>query len=293
MFKTDYIPPRASRTLKQRHRTSSCGGSGASILPSTLTILVGLPLLFVNGAVGVADEAATETKTAAVTPTEVSGEEQTPESPEAAATKVVDLLADDASKIWQHFCSKPEVKLEDVWQIVTVGKERHLICKGDPKGFLYTKKQYDNFELTFEWTYPSDPNGNSGVLIYTQKELRLWPTSMQVQLHQPEAGALFASGDATSDKPFDAGVSAKPAEWNKCRIVSQGGRLSVEINGQKAGQTEGCKPNIGFIGLQSEGSETHFRKLLLKPIPATPPPASPPENATTESKVAPAPGGAG
>lgn len=208
-----------------------------------------------------------------------------------AEAAVVDLLANDIDKTWRCFCSKEGVYMKDVWQIVKVGDARHLVCQGDPKGFLFTNKEYANFELTFEWMSPTDPNGNSGVLIYTRNEPRLWPTSMQVQLHLPEAGALFASGDATSDKPFDAGVTAKPSEWNTCRIVSQGGRLSVEINGQKAGQTEGCKPNSGFIGLQSEGSETHFRKLLLKPLPALP--TKPAENATTESKVAPVPADAG
>lgn len=180
----------------------------------------------------------------------------------------VDLLVDDLSRNWNAFSSRDGCQLKDVWNIVDVDSERHLVCVGEPKGFLFTKKQYANFELSFEWRYPKDPNGNSGVLIYTQNEPRLWPTSMQVQLHQPQAGALFASGDAVSDRPFDDGVMGKVSEWNLCRIVSRNGRLSVEVNGQKAGQAEGCRPAKGFIGLQSEGSETHFRRILLKELAA-------------------------
>ncbi len=252
---------------------------------ATSLVMVGLTVLLTSVFnLCVADEKAAETGSV----------EKTGKPLNTSEVATINLLADDIEKTWQHFCSKEGVPLKEVWQVVKVGQERHLVCKGDPKGFLFTKQEYANFELTFEWMSPSDPNGNSGVLIYTKKELRLWPTSMQVQLHLPEAGALFASGDATSDKPFDAGVVAKPSEWNTCSIVSNNGQLSVLINGSKAGETEGCKPNVGFIGLQSEGSETHFRRLLLKPLPATAPNVTaPPEKATTEAKRKPVPTDAG
>lgn len=196
-----------------------------------------------------------------------------PPAAQAPATEVVEmveLLDPSLEANWQHFTTKQGVALSDVWKIVVVDKEKHLVCLGDPKGFLFTKKDFDSFELTFEWRYPKDPNGNSGVLIYTREEPRLWPTSMQVQLHQPQAGALFATGDATSNKPFDAGLAGRQGDWNRCRIFSINGRLSVEINGQKAGQAEGCKPSSGRIALQSEGSETHFRRLRLKTLRVVP-----------------------
>lgn len=175
---------------------------------------------------------------------------------------VTDLLDGPFDQNWKCFSSK-KVKPGKVWRVMSFGGERQLICSGDPKGFLYTEKSFTNFELTFEWMYPSDPNGNSGVLVYTRKEPRLWPTSMQVQLHQPQAGAIFATGDATSDKPFDAGLASHVGKWNKCRIVSIDGKLTVEINDQKAGRAEDCTPSTGRIALQSEGSVTYFRRLRL------------------------------
>ncbi len=191
-------------------------------------------------------------------------------APTVKPGEVVDLLQDFSVR-WQQFSSKEGTKLESVWKLVSVKDEEQLICVGDPKGFLFTTQEFDNFELSFEWMYPTDPNGNSGVLIYTKKESRLWPTSMQVQLHQPQAGALFATGDAVSNKPFDAGVAGKVGAWNKCRILSVSGRLSVEVNGQKAGEAEGCSPSRGRIAIQSEGSETRFRKLRLQQLIVTPP----------------------
>ena len=195
-----------------------------------------------------------------------NNEEKTSSEPTTRPGESVELLADDLASKWELFSSREGVRIRDVWKIVKVNEERQLVCLGTPKGFLSTKQTFDNFELSFEWMYPSDANGNSGVLIYTKHEPRLWPTSMQVQLHQPQSGALFATGDAVSNKPFDAGLAGKVGEWNKCKIRSLNGRLAVEINGQKAGQLEGCRPSAGRIAIQSEGSETHFRRLRLKTL---------------------------
>ncbi|MEZ6130019.1 MAG: DUF1080 domain-containing protein [Planctomycetaceae bacterium] len=187
-----------------------------------------------------------------------------------------DLIATGLTEVWSFFSAREGVVISDVWKIAVVENERHLVCHGEPKGFLYTKKKYTNFELTFEWRYQSDPNANSGVLVYTQEEPRLWPTSIQVQLHQPQAGSIFPSGDATSDNTTEAsGLALEIGEWNKCKITSLDGQVSVEINNKTAGKITGCTPATGFLALQSEGSETHFRRLLLKELPVLPKPTDP------------------
>jgi hypothetical protein len=182
----------------------------------------------------------------------------------------IDLITTDFAAIWDHFSANEGVQIGNVWKVVTVGEEKHLICFGEPKGFLFTKKKYSDFVMTFEWKFVSNPDANSGVLVFTQNEPRLWPTSIQVQLHQPQAGAIFPSGDATSDNITEATGLAHPiGEWNTCRIVSMDGQLSVEINDRNAGKISGCNPNSGHLALQSEGTETHFRRMLLKPLPKT------------------------
>ena len=182
----------------------------------------------------------------------------------------IDMLGTDLTRNWKAFSSKPGLAFSDVWKLVSVENERHLICVGEPKGFLYSVQRFDNFELTFEWKYSSDPSGNSGVLVFTNEEPRLWPTSMQIQLHQPRAGSIFPSGDATSDSTTEAtDLALEIGKWNTCRVIAIGGRVSVEINGKPAGEVSGCKPSIGSIALQSEGSETHFRRMFLKKLAAT------------------------
>ena len=178
-----------------------------------------------------------------------------------------DLLEKDLKETWKHFSSVENTPLEQVWQrTVNSGtQEPELVCIGDPKGFLYTSEQFDECKLTFEWQYASDPNGNSGVLLFTQNDPRLWPTSIQIQLHQPEAGSIFPSGDAVTENIVEVTHLAKPVgEWNRCQIVSRAGSILVHVNGMKAGEVTGCKPSRGNIAIQSEGSEVRFRKIRVR-----------------------------
>ena len=179
----------------------------------------------------------------------------------------VDLLEGELDKHWEHFSSKEGVSLSDVWKVRVQDNRRVLVCQGDPKGFLYSKESFTDFELTFEWKYSKDPDGNSGVLVFTQNEPRLWPTSIQVQLHQPNAGAVFPSGDAKSDNstdPNEPPLALPVGEWNKCHIIGGGGRMWVRINDRIAGEVSGCDPAVGRIAIQSEGSETHFRNMQIR-----------------------------
>lgn len=191
-------------------------------------------------------------------------------------TETIDLLTEDLTRHWRVFSSSP-MPDTPVWKVIREGsgdnEELILVCSGEPKGFLYTTEACSEFELTLEWKYPEDADGNSGVLVYTQDEPRLWPTSMQVQLHQPKAGSVFPSGDAMSDQTSEAESDlARPVNvWNDGKIVSRGGRLSVEVNSKKAGEVSGAKPSYGSIALQSEGSVVHFRRIRLRRlVPAEP-----------------------
>ncbi|MFN9719561.1 MAG: DUF1080 domain-containing protein [Planctomycetota bacterium] len=143
-----------------------------------------------------------------------------------------------------------------------------LICSGAVKGFAYTKEKHENFELSLEWRFPRDESGNSGVLVFAQAEPRIWPTSVQVQLHQPSAGALIASGDQKISEVHDGEPNlARPiGEWNDCRMTCVGGDVTVWINGKGAGRLKAVTPRGGSIALQSEGAEVHFRRIRLRPL---------------------------
>ena len=178
----------------------------------------------------------------------------------------IDLIVPDLTRYWQCYNSDAKAGMSDVWRIVESGGDASpsLICTGQPKGFLYTIEKYADFELTLEWKFPTDANGNSGVLVYLQDEPRIWPTSMQIQFHQPKAGSVFPSGDAKSANTSEADLAGPVNSWNSCRIVSKAGQLSVEVNGKKAGETTGSVPASGSIALQSEGAEVHFRRIRVR-----------------------------
>ena len=168
---------------------------------------------------------------------------------------------------WMYYCAEKSAKIEDVWQAVkgTDGKADVLICRGKPYGYVRTEKEYGNFELGLEWMYPTDPNGNSGVLIFTNGKDKIWPDAVQIQLHAPTAGSIFPSGKATSEnKLMVRDLSKPPGQWNTCIVTARDGRVSVQINGMPVGEVTGCNPRKGGIALQSEGAEVHFRRLWLR-----------------------------
>jgi hypothetical protein len=190
------------------------------------------------------------------------------EAKKEAVDESIDLLAGEFSKTWQVFSSDPSLDASTIWKIMPEpqGQEVQLECSGEPKGFVFTNAEFTNFELSLEWRYPADANGNSGILVYMQNEPRIWPTSVQIQLHQPKAGSIFPSGDAmTSNTVENPPDLVRPVNmWNLCRVVSQDGNVSVEINGKKAGEVTGAKPASGRIALQSEGSIVQFRRIRIR-----------------------------
>lgn len=210
-------------------------------------------------------------------PPEKKPDEEVPKDPASPDTVTdpvwIPLLDSELEKRWKSILSDAAVPLADVWKITRESPEAEpvLVCVGKPKGFLLTLEQYSDFEMTLEWRIPTDENGNSGVLVYAQDEPRIWPTAIQVQFHQPKAGSIFPSGDAKSDNTSDSDLARPVGNWNECRILSQKGRLSVDINGKKAGEITGAVPANGHIALQSEGAEVHFRRVRIRKLPAATP----------------------
>ncbi len=185
-----------------------------------------------------------------------------------------DLLnAKDFPKGWRFFTDEKDSPLTSTWQIVADDpKQPFLRCTGMPFGYLRTLDVFGDYEFGLQWRYPTDIAGNSGILLHTADKDRIWPSSIQVQLHRPQTGSVFPSGEARSDNRIDMKDRDLPRDlnvWNECRIVCREGRVSVEINGKRIGEVTGCTPAKGSISLQSEGAEVHFQKIWLKPLDKT------------------------
>ncbi len=274
MFQGPYQNKPGSITALWKWNAPECGHSACKAVSLTLAwlLLTGYSgTVFGQQAVSDADQA---TKAAVEKKPEPGGDAS---ANDKNKDESINLLTEDLTKYWRVFSSSAVTPDAPVWNVIRQanGDEQELIlvCSGEPKGFLYTTESYSEFELTLEWKYPEDADGNSGVLVYTQDEPRIWPTSMQVQLHQPKAGSVFPSGDATSDQTSEAEPDlARPVNvWNEGKILSRDGRLSVEVNGKKAGEVSGAKPYSGSVALQSEGSIVHFRRIRIRKLPPVEP----------------------
>ncbi len=180
---------------------------------------------------------------------------------------------------WSHYLVESDVAMDDVWSV----RDGILICKGEPMGYLATKRKFTNFRLVVEWRWaPGKPAGNSGVLLRITGEPRALPKCAEAQLKSGSAGDIYgfhgfqAQGDAARSKTAEgdmigklSGVSKikgnekEPGQWNKYEITLKGGDLTLLVNGEKVNEATGLDVVPGTIGLQSEGGEIHFRTVKL------------------------------
>jgi hypothetical protein len=154
-----------------------------------------------------------------------------------------------------------------------------LALAGTPTGYLQTRAQFENFQLSFEWRWPGKP-GNSGVLLHIDSaplDRNLWPRSLQVQLKHSHAGDLLPMAGATFREPLSTLPHAKtpqrdhispdseraPGEWNVCEITCDHGSLEVTVNGVRQNQVNHCSPAAGRIGFQFEGTAYELRHFTL------------------------------
>ena len=176
---------------------------------------------------------------------------------------------------WTYELSQPGVAMDDVWSV----RDGVLFCKGEPSGYLRTKKDYENYRLTLQWRWPGE-GGNNGVLVHTSKpkELGVWPRSLEVQLAHENAGDFWVIGTEI-DVPYEAkrvkgrqhvnltDGSEKPlGEWNSLEVVCQGDKVTVYVNGKLVNEGTNSTVTRGAICLQSEGTPIEFRKIKLTPL---------------------------
>lgn len=173
------------------------------------------------------------------------------------------------SEEWVQYSAEKDVPRDQIWKVIPKqgDEDAILVCTGKPHGYLRTKKEYENFEISLEWRFPNDPNGNSGLLIYTSKEDKIWPNSIQVQLHGQTTGSLFPLGQAMASNNLEVrDLMLSPQQWNRLIVKSLDGHVSVKINDRELGEITGCNPSAGSISLQSEGAEIHFRRIQIREL---------------------------
>lgn len=157
-----------------------------------------------------------------------------------------------------------------------------LFTSGGPAGWLFTEKEYGDFELRLE--YKASKNANSGVSLRAPREGDPAFAGMEVQI-------LDDGGSAHKDLKPEQYTGAiysvvgpskrvtKPAgEWNALRLVARGRQVTVTVNdtrvvdanlddyAEHARRVPGLRRAKGHIGLQAHGGQVEFRNIYLKPL---------------------------
>ncbi len=191
------------------------------------------------------------------------------------------------------------------WVIVNVApntftaKDGMIVSTGVPTGVIRTERQYENFILELEWRHMK-PGGNAGVFVWGDPMTAPgtpFARGIEVQVldgRESETytshGDVFAIHGATMkpDRPHPKGWErclpsekrAKPSpEWNHYRVECKDGVIKLAVNGKVVSGGTACKPRKGYLCLESEGSECHFRNVRIKEFPSSS--SNPPESETT------------
>jgi hypothetical protein len=170
-----------------------------------------------------------------------------------------------------------------------------IVSTGVPTGVMRTTRMYENYILELEWKHIK-PGGNAGLFVHSDPITargQPFTRAHEVQIidgNHPEGlwtghGDVFSIHGATfvPDRPHPQGWMrclpserrANPAgQWNHYRVECQDGKLSLAVNGKVVSGGTECKPRKGYICLEAEGSECHFRNIRIKEVPGSTPPAS-------------------
>jgi hypothetical protein len=60
-------------------------------------------------------------------------------------------------------------------------------------------------------------------------------------------------------------------EWNHYRVTANDGVIKLEVNGKEVSGVSKCSPRKGYLALESEGAECHFKNVKIKELPSTNP----------------------
>ena len=173
-------------------------------------------------------------------------------------------------------------------------KDGEVITTGNPTGFLRTDRQYENFELDVDWMHVEKvKTANSGIFVWGDPLPGVGTPytrgiEVQVLINYPKVDWATNHGDLFSihgahcvpDRPHPKGYErCLPSEervkgggeWNHYKVVANDGTIKLHVNGKEVSGVSKCTPRKGYLALESEGAECHFKNLVIKELPSTNP----------------------
>ena len=186
---------------------------------------------------------------------------------------------------WTNVNGGPET-----WSV----RDGEIITSGHPYGELRSPKMFENFVLELDWMHMKE-GGNSGLFIHSgalpiRGNCFTKAFEVQIMLGDDPKGMYSRHGDMfsiqgakfTPDRPHPQGwerclPSEKrvkgPGEWNHYRVTVKDGSIKLEANGAEVSGGTKCNPRKGYLCLESEGAECHFKNVRIKELPSSNPAA--------------------
>jgi len=191
---------------------------------------------------------------------------------------------------------------KDTWSV----RDGLLVCTGHPIGVMRSDKQYENFILHIEWMH-MEAGGNSGTFIWSEGTVpagKQLPKGLEVQmleldwvnLNKQEDGTprpiayvhgeVFGANGLKTVPDNPRGSRSKSIEnrckgkgqWNTYDVVAVDGVVKLSVNGKFVNGISKASVKKGYICLESEGAEIHFRNIKIMELPP---------GVTTEENTAP------
>jgi hypothetical protein len=219
-----------------------------------------------------------------------------------AGVAVSSLPAEDKPKPAAEGDFKPMFNGKDLSGWVNVNcapdtfyvKGDEVITTGKPTGFLRTEKQYENFVLEMDWMHVNKKEiANSGLFVWGDPLPGIGTPytrgiEVQVLINYPKVDWATNHGDIFSihgahckpDRPHPKGYErCLPSEdrvkgggeWNHYKVTANDGVIKLEVNGKEVSGVSKCNPRKGYLALESEGAECHFKNIKIKELPSTNP----------------------
>jgi hypothetical protein len=178
-------------------------------------------------------------------------------------------------------------------------------CTGDPIGVIRSVNTYTNFEMVAQWRH-LQKGGNAGFYVWgTSESIKNlekginapFPVGIEIQVldhgytEQFEKqtgkkadwftthGDVFPVGGGSSMKPFPpvapGGSRSFPrkqlskgvGEWNHYYVRCINGEVRLWVNGEEVSGGNDCKPNAGYLCIESEGAPIDFKDIRVRELP--------------------------
>ena len=176
-------------------------------------------------------------------------------------------------------------------------KGDEIVTTGQPTGFLRAEKQYENFVFEFDWMHvEKEKMANSGLFVWGDPLPAVgtpYTRGIEVQVlinFAPKDGWATSHGDifsihgarCTPDRPHPTRPGLERClpsenrvkgggEWNNYKVTANDGAIKLEVNGKEVSGVSKCNPRKGYLSLESEGAECHFKNIKIKELPSTNP----------------------